>query len=204
MNARTADPHTAERQSPEGTAGRLPGIPIGDGRQVLALLQHVADRADQGQDLDILLSQLSPSTLDALRRLPITDLLRLAQQRPPFCSVVFDEPMLKLAMHRLQIISQQQEQTLWFMRRGAPAAMMLELFGLHDLAYRRLRAVVKLDTRRGRTPKLDTQTYNEVIRQWQRTRGLGNDMAARFRILAERFPEAPIAALWAATRGAGQ
>ncbi len=198
MNGHPTDPLRAvENQA------RLPGIPVEDARQVLAILQHLADRADQGQDLAPLLSQMSRATLDTLRRAPTGELLRLAAQRPPFCSVVIDEPMLRLAMQRLQLVNQRHEHILWFIQRGAPAAMMLELFGINELAYRRLRLTVKPDVRRGRAPKLETQTYNEVIRKWQRTRDLGADMAARCRILAESFPEAPIAALWAATRGAG-
>ena len=75
--------------------------------------------------MDDLLAQLSASTLDILRRAPTGDLIRLSGQRPPFCSVVIDEPMLRLAITRLEQIGRRQEQILWFMRRGAPAAMML-------------------------------------------------------------------------------
>lgn len=202
MNAPT-NATLAPPTNPGQPVARLPGIPIDDPRHVLSLLQHLADRADRGEAMDDLLAQLSASTLDILRRAPTGDLIRLSGQRPPFCSVVIDEPMLRLAIKRLEQIGRRQEQIHWFMRRGAPAAMMLELFGLNELAFRRLRASVNPGTRRGRTARLDARTEQEVLRQWQRTRDLGGDMAARCRILAEAFPELPIAALWATTRGVG-
>ncbi len=183
------------------TSPRLPGIAIDDPRHVLSLLQHLATRAEHAADRAALLRQLSGATLDSLRHASTGELIRLAGQRPAFCSVLIDEPMLRLAMRRMASISEQQEQILWFMRRGAPAAMMLELFGLNELAFRRLRNEINRQTRRGRPPKLDPDSARRVQRQWQGSRELGGDMIARCRSLAEAFPDIPIAALWAATRG---
>lgn len=188
-------PIHAGRQAP-----RLPGIPIVDSRHVVALLQHLADRADYVQDLDTLLTQFSPVTLDTLRQATVSDLSRLAEQRPAFLAVVVDEPMMRLAFNRLHLVSQREEDALWFIRRGAPAAAMLELFGMHELEYRRLRAAAAVETRRGRSPKLDSLTHHEVIRAWYRNRE-HTDPIQRFRALCEAYPDAPAAALWTAVRG---
>lgn len=188
------------RRRGDRVEARLPGIPISDRRHVVSLLQHIADRADYGQDLDILLTQLSPSTLDSLRQASVTDLSRLAEQRPAFISVCVDEQMMHLAMNRLQLVTKREEDALWFIKRGAPAAAMLELFGMYELEYRRLRMAASVETRRGRSPKLDNQTHHEVIRYWYRNRD-HSDPIGRFKALGEAFPDASFSALWAAIRG---
>lgn len=177
---------------------RLPGIPIHDSQYVASILQHIADRADVA-DLDHLETQLSPFTLNLLRQIPLSDLLRLAEQRPAFCSVCIDEPMLHLAINRLRALHSQQEEAMWFIRRGAPAAAMLELFGINETEYRRLRSVAGPETRRGRTPKLDSQQAGEVRRSWNRTRG-SDDLVLRFHQLAENHPNIHVATLWAAIK----
>lgn len=175
--------------------GRLPGIPIHDSQYVASILQHIADRADVA-DLEHLETQLSHSTLNMLRQIPTHELLRLAEQRPAFCSVCVDEPMLHLAISRLRKINAQQEEAMWFIRRGAPAAAMLELFGISEMEYRRLRSVAGPEARRGRTPKLDGRQAEEVCRAWNRTRGSG-DLVLRFRELVESYPTIHVATLWA-------
>lgn len=175
--------------------GRLPGIPIHDSQYVASILQHIADRADMA-DLDHLETQLSPSTLNLLRQIPTHELLRLAEQRPAFCSICVDEPMLHLAINRLRKIHAQQEEAMWFIHRGAPAAAMLELFGINEMEYRRLRSVAGPETRRGRTPKLDGHLAEAVRRSWNRTRG-GDDLVSRFHQLVESYPNVNVATLWA-------
>lgn len=196
MNLRA---HTFDRGG-GSLASRLPGIPIDDRRHVLSILQHIADRADHGQDLDLLTAELSPDTLETIRKLAIGDLLRLAEQRPPFCSVVFDEPTLKLAMNRSLVMTEREEAAIWFIQRCAPQATMLELFGMSELEYKRLRNALGVESKPGRVPKLDDKLYGDVMRAWGRTRDM-NSLVQRFKTLVEQFPQAPIAALWSAIRG---
>ena len=176
----------------------LPGLPLSDPRHVVALLQHLVDQADLGKNLEQLLSVVSPSTLEQLKRTPTVELLRLAEQRPAFISVFVDESRLCLARNRLQTMLDRKEATLWFIRRGAPAAAMLELFGIADREYRQLKRLTTNTSRRGRVRKLDAAVSEQVFRFWRSTRLQSDDLAARFRLLAEQFPEQPLASLWAA------
>jgi hypothetical protein len=180
--------------------GRLPGIPIHDRRHVLSILQEIADRADRGLDLDLLIAELSPDTLETLRSLAMGDLLRLAEQRPAFCSVVFDEPMLKLAMNRSLVTTKREEEVIWFIRRATPQAAMLELFGMSEHEYKRLRNALGIESRPGRTPKLEAQLHEQVMKLWRRTREL-DGLVLRFKTMIEQFPEVPVAALWSAIKG---
>lgn len=176
----------------------LPGLPLSDPRHVVALLQHLVDQADLGENLEQLLSVVSPATLEQLKRTPMVELLRLAEQRPAFISVFVDESQLSLARHRLQHILHRKEETLWFIRRGAPAAAMLELFGIPDREYRQLKRMTTSASRRGRVRRLDAAVAEQVIRFWRSTRNQSDDLGARFRLLAEQFPDVPLASLWAA------
>ncbi|MBK6744843.1 MAG: DUF2857 family protein [Hydrogenophilales bacterium] len=135
-----------------------------------------------------------------MRQASVTDLSRLAEQRPAFISVCIDEQMMHLAMNRCQLVARREEDALWFIKRGAPAAAMLELFGMYELEYRRLRQAASVETKRGRSPKLDNQTHHEVIRYWHRNQG-HPDHISRFKALSEAFPDASFAALWSAIRG---
>jgi hypothetical protein len=175
----------------------LPGLPLSDPRHVVALLQHLVDQADLGENLEQLLSVVSPATLEQLKRTPTVELLRLAEQRPAFISVFVDESQLSLARNRLQHILHRKEETLWFIRRGAPAAAMLELFGIPDREYRQLKRMTANASRRGRVRKLDAAVAEQVLRFWRGTRLQSDDLAARFRLLAEQFPDEPLASLWA-------
>jgi hypothetical protein len=175
----------------------LPGLPLSDPRHVVALLQHLVDQADLGENLEQLLSVVSPATLEQLKRTPTVELLRLAEQRPAFISVFVDESQLSLARNRLQRILHRKEETLWFIRRGAPAAAMLELYGIPDREYRQLKRTTANASRRGRVPKLDAAVAEQVARFWRNTRLQSDDLATRFRLLAEQFPDEPLASLWA-------
>ncbi len=188
------------RRATDRVDRRIPGVPIRDSRQVVALLQHFADRADYG-DLEVLLEHLHPKTLDTLRQASTGDLIRLAEQQPPFLAVSIDEPMLNLAMNRLHLMSHREETILWYIRRGAHAVAMLELFGLQEMEFRRLRSMAAIESRRGRTPKLDGHTLHQVQREWHANRLYSTDQVERFKALCVAFPQIPFTALWAAIRG---
>lgn len=178
---------------------RIPGVAVDDSRHALAILQYLVDRANYQGEVDALLTQISAHSLDALRRMSVTDLSRLAEQRPPFLSICVDEPMLALAMHRMSASGKREEDALWFITRGAPAATMLDLFGMSDFEYRRLRALTSVSTRRGRAPKLDQDILKEVQAKWTRHRD-AFDRTERFKRLCVDHPDEPIAALWCAVR----
>ncbi len=176
----------------------LPGLPLSDPRHVVALLQHLVDQADQGgENLEQLLAVVSHTTLEQLKRTPTVELLRLAQQRPAFISVIVDESQLCLARNRLKDMLHRQDQLLWFIQRGASAATMLELFGITDHEFRRLRQLAANTQRRSRVRKLDPSVAEQVFRFWRSTRSQSDDLTARFRLLAEQFPDLPLASLWA-------
>jgi hypothetical protein len=52
-------------------------------------------------------------------------------------------------------------------------------------------------SRRGRVRKLDAAVAEQVLRFWRGTRLQSDDLAARFRLLAEQFPDEPLSSLWA-------
>jgi hypothetical protein len=188
------------RRATDRADRRIPGIPIRDSRQVVTLLQYFADRADYG-DLDVLLEQMHPKTLDTLRRSSTGDLMRLAEQQPPFLAVCIDEPMLKLAMNRLHLMTHREETILWYIRRGAHAVAMLELFGMQEMEYRRIRNMAAIESRRGRTPKLVNHTLHQVKREWYANRLYSTDQVERFKALCEAFPDISFSALWSAIKG---
>ena len=74
---------------------------------------------------------------------------------------------------------------------------MLELFGIPDREYRQLKRMTANASRRGRVRKLDAAVAEQVLRFWRGARLQSDDLAARFRLLAEHFPDEPLASLWA-------
>ncbi len=176
------------------------GIPITDPKHAVDLLLHLIDRADQG-DLDALLEHISPELLDQLRNKTAAELLRLIEVGGNIVSVLINERTLRYAEHKLAQQYRRGTAMVWFLKRGAPQAMMLELFGLTDRAYRDLRTAAGETGRPGRT-QMPSQDTRRAIRQTWAQPLVARDaheeeIVTRYKRLAEAWPDVPLASLYA-------
>ncbi len=122
-----------------------------------------------------------------LRALSLQDLHRLAALRPAVASVVVDTDALRRGLsaltdsNRLGLLREE------FIRKGASAALMRELFKLDDKATRRLRRQFRLKVRRGRPLLPAPSARNAIQAYWY---GLEDaDPRERYLALWRKFPE---------------
>jgi hypothetical protein len=158
------------------------------------LLMFLIDQADRGKP-DSLLPFLAPEEIDDLRTISVKDLLRLTDQGQPILQVAVDTRQLRLCLSRLHSHDGSEADKLWFVQRGAPHILMVELFGTSEREFRALRRKAGSDARPGRPPAMKAEDELKVLARW-RAFNVATPFTQRYRVIGEAFEHLTLAALY--------
>lgn len=159
----------------------------------LSVLTYIIDQADRGE-FSGLLGPLEASEIDELRNLAVRDLLRLTEQRQPIISLAIDERQLRLGMARLRQRHHSEADQLWFVRRGAPQALMFELFGTSGREFKELRRTAGV-LERGRSSSLQGEEASKLFAAWAQL-SPKQSLVDRYRQIGEQFPELNLGSIY--------
>ena len=174
-------------------------VPLQTQTITLHLLMFLIDQADRGKP-DSLLPFLAPEEIDDLRTISVKDLLHLTEQEQPILQVAVDAGQLRLCLSRLHSRVGSEEDKLWFVRRGAPHILMVELFGTTEREFRALRRKTGIESRPGRPPAMNTEDELKVLARW-RAFNSATSFAQRYRVIGEAFEHLTLAALYSVVDG---
>lgn len=141
---------------------------------------------------------LRPDQLERLGRVTASEVDffdGLVMDHKPLLHVVCDLDHLDSALQRLEARRAENTARDEFIRRGAPAGMMMDLFriGLQELIHHR--RALGVNCKNGRPKLPDEATQIKIYHTWK---SLGHpDVRRRYIDLHDRFPEVALGVLWA-------
>jgi Protein of unknown function (DUF2857) len=127
----------------------------------LGRLIAVLEEFDQEQIEKIRAEGMTPTLLDRVRNLSLTDSWHITR-RPCGLSVMLDTGQFTAELNRLEMIKQDQALVEHFVRNGATAAMLSRLFHETPSRVRQLRAQIGPSIEKGR-PKMPDEDVRDLI-----------------------------------------
>ena len=138
--------------------------------------------------------------LSRLTAVEADSLGHLVRESAPLLQVAVDPTNLGAVLDRIEAQRDEKNMRDEFIRRGASATMMMDLFrmSLKELIARR--RVLGVEAKNGR-PKLPSEA--DQIKIYHTWKSLGHpDVRRRYIDLHDRFPDVPLAVLWAVNQQA--
>lgn len=170
-------------------------IPIKNEQLRVLLVLHVIERLEFGALEELLHAGIEPHTLDTLRKLPGTDLLRIAQMKRPVIGFAIDPAGLEIAMDSLQRIADEEKLLEYFAGNGASIPMLRQLFKTDPKIIQSYRALLGAKRNGGR-PMMPPEATRDAIHQFWN--GLTeSDIRRRYLRLHEAFQTYPLETLYA-------
>jgi hypothetical protein len=171
------------------------------------VIEHLIEQLESGgEQLDALLrAGVDPALLDVLRRRSARDLIAAAKDVALQVSATVDAAAVELALHHVEIDRLGAERQEYFVRQGAPLAMLLRLFPLTREDVRLMRSFLAPEAGSGPAklaPLAERSAIHEawaaVLRAHPERPELTRRALERERIytLHQRFPHYTIAVLW--------
>ncbi|MFA7238853.1 MAG: STY4526/YPO1902 family pathogenicity island replication protein [Sulfuricellaceae bacterium] len=135
--------------------------------------------------------------IDTLRYLSTSDFIQLVNENRPLVHAWGDAANLDFALKRLSSNRAETELQTEFIRRGASAAMMYQLFRVSPKFVALQRSLLCLDVKQGRPKSPDEETQSTIYAAWK---SLSNpSVRQRYLDLDDMFPDIPFSVLFAAT-----
>lgn len=138
----------------------------------------------------------SAEQIDRLRALPSCELVRLFREDRPLIDIRGNGQNLEKAFKALKSDRSEGEQQAEFIRRGASASMMHQLFRLSRNQLATFRTLIGVSSNKGRIKLPDETTQLDIIDNWHALRTHSN-VRQRYLALQDRFPAIPLSTLYA-------
>ena len=163
-----------------------------------ALLYHAIQVVESG-DLeainDLIDLGFEPAQLDKLRHLPTMEVARLIAHKQPLLRVSVDSDQINRAFKALSQGKKDAEMQDEFIRRGASASMMLQLFRMSRKQVSAQRALLGVTPEDGRPSLPPESVQHDIYRTWKAMKH--SNIRQRYLDLSEVFPKIPLAVLYA-------
>lgn len=163
-----------------------------------AVLYHAIQVVESG-DIEAINSLIdlgfSPEHLDKLRRLPTMEIARLIADDKPLVHITVDSTRIDKAFRALSQNKKDAELQDEFIRHGASASMMFQLFRMSRRQVTAQRTLLCVKSEDGRPCLPDEKGQHEIYRAWKRLKH--PNIRERYRELHEVFPGVPLAVLYA-------
>jgi hypothetical protein len=167
---------------------------------LVALLVGVADTSGGGLASAPANRLASARLIERLKRLPLAELERAAATGSLELVVRLDADRVAWSVHAAARTREKEALLEYFVRHGAPRALLRELFGASRQRVAKIRRAQRLRSTQGR-PKLPSRKEREAIEAtWMRLGSATADLRSRYRELHRAFPHHALAALAAVVR----
>lgn len=167
---------------------------------LVALLVGVADAPGGGLAATPANGHTSVRLIERLKRLSLAELERAAANGSLELVVRLDADRVAWSAHAAARTRENEALLEYFVRHGAPRALLRELFGASRQRVAELRRARRLGATQGR-PKLPSRKVREAIEAtWTRLGSVTADPRSRYRELHRAFPQHALAALAAVVR----
>ena len=173
------------------------GAPLTDPAICQTLFGHLAELASQG-NTEQLLPYIPPDLLNELRGMSVVELMRISDKRNPILSLQIDTGKLKFRLHQLRSQISAESEAVWFLKRGAPSAMMIEIFQWNARQCTDMRKSLGLHRHTGRPPRLPEDISKAIVMQWHTLQKRNTSMIDCYKTIIDAFPEIALSSIYAA------
>jgi hypothetical protein len=163
-----------------------------------AVIYHAIQVVESG-DLDAINNLIElgflPEQLDRLRHLPTMEVARLITDDKPLVHISVDASRVEKAFKALSQGKKDAEMQDEFIRRGASASMMHQLFRMSRKQVSAQRALLGVKPDDGRPSLPSEKLQHDIYRTWRALKH--SNVRQRYLEVSEAFPNVPLAVLYA-------
>lgn len=164
----------------------------------VAVIYHAVQTVESG-NVDAINNLIemgfSPANLDQIRHLPAMELARLIRDDHPLVRVTVDSSRLDKAVQALSQSKKDAEMQDEFIRRGASASMMYQLFRMSRKQVSAQRALLCVAREDGRPSLPPEEAQHEIYRAWHSL--THRNIRQRYLDMHDQFPNVSLAVLYA-------
>lgn len=164
----------------------------------VAFLYHIIQIVESG-DLAAISNLIdlgfSPENLDKLRHLPSMEIARLISDDKPFMHFTVDSIRIDKAFRGLSQNKKEAEMQDEFIRCGASASMMFQLFRMSRKQVSAQRALLCVKREDGRPSLPSEELQHKIYKVWKTLKH--SNIRQRYLALHEEFPTTSLAVLYA-------
>lgn len=142
-------------------------VAITDPHLRVSLLMHLIERLDRGELGALLESGVCPKSLDKLRQLEMSSLIRLGAMRQPEIHFSLNSTGLDFGLQTIERQNNEIVELVYFIQNGASLSMLNQFFPAQDIrVIQTYRKLLTNERKTGRTALPDENTRDLIHQSW--------------------------------------